>query len=69
MTNTKLLEKRIKDSGLKKSYIAKVLGISPKTLTHKINNRTGFYGCEISAMCKLLGITDESEKNAIFFVE
>lgn len=67
MTNTDLLEKRIRESGLKKSYIAKVLGITLKTLANKIMNRCEFKASEIDALCELLGITDLAEKEAIFF--
>ncbi len=67
MTNTNLLERRIQESGLKKSYIAKALGITLKTLANKIMNRCEFKASEIDALCKLLGITDPAEKEAIFF--
>lgn len=69
MTNTDLLEARIYKSGLKKSYIAQVLGINPKTLSNKIANRCEFKASEIDALCKLLGITDPAEKEVIFFAE
>ena len=67
MTNTEKLEIRIQQSGLKKSYIAKVLGIDQKTLKNKITGRTEFKESEMDAMWKLLGITDPAEKIAIFF--
>ena len=69
MTNTKKLEKYIQRSGLKKSYIAKVLGIDPKTLKNKITGTTEFKESEMDAMWKLLGITDPAEKIAIFFAQ
>jgi len=69
VTNTKKLEQRIQQSGLKKSYIAKVLGIDPKTLKNKINGRTEFKESEMDAMWKLLGIADPAEKIAIFFAQ
>ena len=69
MTNTSLLEQRIQQSGLKKSYIAKVLGISGKTLKNKLNGSTQFKESEMNTMWKLLGITDPAEKIAIFFAE
>lgn len=69
MTNTNLLEKRIQQSGLKKSYIAKVLGINAKTLKNKLNGTTQFKESEMDAMWKLLGITDPAEKIAIFFAD
>lgn len=67
MTDTTLLELRIQESGLKKSYIAKVLGITTKTLANKIGNRCEFKASEIDALCRLLHITDPAEKEAIFF--
>lgn len=69
MTNTDLLADRICKSGLKKNYIAQVLGISPKTLANKISNRCEFKASEIDALCKLLGITDPADKEAIFFAK
>lgn len=69
MTNTSLLELRIQKSGLKKSYIAKALNITPKTLANKIGNRCEFKASEIDALCKLLGINDPAEKEAIFFAK
>ena len=69
MTNTTLLEQRIQQSGLKKSYIAKVLGIDGKTLKNKLKGATQFKESEMNAMWKLLGITDPAEKIAIFFAD
>ena len=69
MTNTEKLERRIQQSGLKKSYIAKTLGIDLKTLKNKITGRTEFKESEMDAMWKLLGITDPAEKIAIFFAQ
>ena len=67
MTNSKKLNERIERSGLKKSYIAKALGIAACTLSHKISNRRDFKASEINALCDLLGIKDPEEKEAIFF--
>lgn len=69
MTNSEKLIQRIQQSGLKKSYIAKTLGIDPKTLKNKINGETEFKESEMNAMWKLLGITDPAEKIAIFFAQ
>jgi hypothetical protein len=63
------LEERIRQSGLTKSYIAKVLGIDGKTLKNKLKGRTQFKESEMNAMWKLLGITDPAEKIAIFFAD
>lgn len=67
MTNTEELNKRIDESGLKKNYIAKMLGIKPDTLTRKINNEREFKASEINALCDVLGIESLEEKEHIFF--
>ena len=67
MTDTALLERKIAESGLKKSYIAKAMGLSRYGLTLKIQNLNEFKASEIEKMCILLGITDMKERCAIFF--
>jgi transcriptional regulator with XRE-family HTH domain len=67
MTNTEKLNRRIEASGLKKSYIAKALGMAVSTLSRKISNKMDFKASEIDALCKLLGIESPEEKEAIFF--
>ena len=67
MTNTALLEDKITKSGLKKSYIAKAIGLTPYGLTLKIRNINEFKASEIEKMCILLGIDDLEERCAIFF--
>ena len=69
MTNTVLLELLIKKSGLKKGYIAKVLGISRQALNKKIKNESLFTATEISLLCDLLKITSLKEKDKIFFAQ
>ena len=70
MTNTELLEEKITKSGLKKSYIAKAIGLkSTYGLSKKINNETEFKATEISALCKLLKIDSLEERQEIFFAE
>ena len=68
MTDTARLEAIIRESGLKKSYIAKVLGIAPETLTRKIKNVCEFKGSEIDALGEMLGIDSPEDRCAIFFV-
>ena len=67
MTNTALLEEKIAKSGLKKSYIAKAIGLSGYGLALKIQNVHEFKASEIEKMCILLGIDDLEERCAIFF--
>lgn len=66
MTDTKKLEKAIKDSGYKKSYIAKQIGLSRGGLCNCINNRAEFRASQINALCNLLKL-DIAQRNAIFF--
>lgn len=69
MTNTTLLEERIKLSGYRKDFIAKALGLTPYGLSLKINNRNEFKASEIEALSDLLGIASWEERSAIFFAE
>ena len=67
MTNTTLLEKRIRKSGLLKSAIMEQLGIkSYSTLRAKIENENEFTASEIMKLCEILGL-DNLEREAIFF--
>lgn len=67
MTNTALLDKYIRDSGLKKSKIAKALGITVFCLQQKRNNVREFKASEIKKLCELLGIHEGKDKEAIFY--
>lgn len=67
MTNTKELERRISDSGLKKSYIAKTLGLSRQGFSNKVNNKSPFTTTQITLLCSLLNITKLTDKERIFF--
>ena len=67
MTNTKALEEKIEQSGLKKNFIAKTIGLSPYGLAKKINNETEFKTSEIEKLCKILNIASLTEKDRIFF--
>ena len=67
MTNTALLEEKITESGLKKSYIAKSIGLTPYGLTLKIRNVNEFKASEIDKICILLGIDSPEERCVIFF--
>ncbi len=67
MTDTDKLNRKIEMSGYKKNYLAKELGITPAALYQKIANRREFKASEINILCKILGITSLTEKEAIFF--
>lgn len=66
MTDTVALRNRIKKSGLKLSYIAKVLGITAYTLQKKLDNDAEFKVSEVEALATLLDLT-LAEKDAYFF--
>lgn len=69
MTNSEMLNKKIKESGLKIGFIAEKLNISYGWLNKKISNEKPFKAYEIQALCDVLGITDLEEKNEIFFAK
>ena len=68
MTKTSLLEKYINESGLKKSYIAKELGLSRYGFNLKCNNKAEFKASEIEILCNLLNI-GTNDRMAIFFAK
>jgi hypothetical protein len=65
--NTELLQKKIKDSGLKMGFIAEKLGRSRQALSDKIKGETEFLPSEIRVLCELLQLTDE-ERRLIFLI-
>ena len=64
MTATNELRSLIIKKGFTQSYVADKLGISPQSLSYKINNKVEFKASEIEALCTLLCI---SNKDIIFF--
>ena len=68
MTNTPVLEQYIENSGYKRNFIAKQLGITSYTLAMKIQNVSEFKASEIDILCSLLGI-DIKERMQIFFAK
>lgn len=69
MTNTKLLQECIANSGLKVAYIARQIGLSRGGLWRKICNKSAFNQYEIEGLCSLLGIKTLREKENIFFAK
>lgn len=67
MTNTKLLRKKIKDSGLRVGFIVEKLDTSYGWLDKKIDGIVPFKAWEIQTLCEILNITDLQEKEDIFF--
>ena len=68
MTNTNLLEKKIRDSGLRIGFICEQLGISYPGFQKKLKNEGGseFKPSEITVLAELLHLTRE-EIDRIFF--
>lgn len=67
MNNVELLEKKIKDSGKKKSYLAEKTGLSRAGFRNCVTNKAEFKSSQIDILCKELGVTSLKEKEAIFF--
>ncbi len=61
MTNTQLLEDRIKSSGLKIGFIVAKLGISRSAWDKKKKNIIPFRAAEIYVLCDLLNIAEEDK--------
>ena len=67
MTNTSLLERYIEQSGYKRSFIARQIGLkSAYGFSRKVNNESEFKATEIGILCNLLKI-NARDKEAIFF--
>lgn len=65
--NTKLLQQKIKDSGLKMGFIAEKLGRSRQALSNKIQGKTEFLPSEIRILCELLHLSDD-DRRLIFLI-
>lgn len=69
MVDTMLLEKKIENSGLKKKYIAKELGISVRALSMKLKGIVEFKSREQKKLMDILGIETIEEMNKIFYAQ
>ena len=67
MTNTELLERKIQESGKKKGYLAKKLGMTLATFRKYCTNQSEFRTSHIDILCEELHITSLEERHAIFF--
>lgn len=63
MTDTNALKSAIIAKGYTQNEIASKISISPTSFNYKLNNKREFKASEISALCKILGLSDTS----IFF--
>lgn len=69
MTNTELLEKKIRESGKKKGYLARRVGLSLGGFYNCCNNKAEWKASQIDILCEELNITDLHERQAIFFAK
>lgn len=68
MTDTEKLNDAISKSGIQITAIANKLGISREGFYKKLNNETEFKASEISAMQRILGLTNR-KRDEIFFAQ
>ena len=69
MTNTELLEEKIKASGKKKAYLAKKCNLSYAGFRNCVINKAEFKASHINILCEELNITNLKERQAIFFAQ
>ena len=67
MTNKKLLEEKIAESGKKKGFLAKRIGLSQMGFYNCLNNKAEFNASHIKILSAELNITSLKERDAIFF--
>lgn len=67
MTNTELLEDKIKKSGKKISYLAEKCGLSYAGFRNCVTNKAEFKVSHVEILCRELDITSLKERQAIFF--
>lgn len=67
MTNTRLLDEKIAESGKKVGYLAEKVGLSLGGFYNCRMNKAEFKASQIQVLCDELNITDLKEKQAIFF--
>ena len=68
MTNTSLLNRYIKKSGYKKSFLANAIGVSRAGFSLKLSNKSKFDADEIDILCRILDIGIK-DRMAIFFAK
>ena len=68
VTDSKKLSKEIDESGITITAIAKKLGITREGFYKKLNNETEFKASEISALQRILNLSNE-KRDKIFFAE
>ena len=67
MGNALYLEKIIKESGLKKQYLADKCGMTRQSFTSKCKEPSSFTAANVAILCKELNITSLKKRDEIFF--
>lgn len=66
MVNTLKLKSAIVEAGYTQETLSKEMNISANSLSSKINGKSQFNLDEVSKLCKILNISADSRKVAIF---
>lgn len=69
MTDWELLEKKIDESGLRRSFVYERVGITRSGWNHKKKSKGDFSPTQILRLCEVLHITKLSEREQIFFAK
>lgn len=60
------IKKILKYKGIKRIYLAKMMGISYNTLTNKLNGKSEFSALEVAKIKQILELNDELSINIFF---
>lgn len=66
MFNRELFDKAIDEVGVRKSFLAKKLGITPAAFYYKINSQREWKASEIATVSKCLHLSDEDIRGIFF---
>lgn len=69
MTDTKLLEDKIRESGRTRVHLAKKCGLTYAGFRNCVKNLAEFKASQIDILCRELDIESLEEKQAIFFAK
>lgn len=67
MADTVALRQLIDESGLKKAYVAKKIGLTYQGLKNKLDGISDFTVTEMNALCGVLNISTAKARERIFF--
>lgn len=67
LANAQYLDDAIRESGLKKTYLADKCGLSRQGFAKKCKNPDSFTAAQVSILCRELKINQLTRQNQIFF--